>query len=114
MKGQRERLADNPFFVLGLTPAATAREVEREAQKLLGMIELGLAAAASYPTPLGPRPRTAERVRAAAATLRDPRERLLAELWAAAGDAPVPAPPVAAPGEMVTWPDALTDAGWTR
>jgi hypothetical protein len=78
-----ERLAENPFFVLGLAPDAPAREIEREAQKLLGMLELGLADAATYATPLGPRPRTPERVRSAAAVLRDPRRRLVAELWAA-------------------------------
>jgi hypothetical protein len=78
-----ERLAENPFFVLGLAPDAPARDIEREAQKLLGMLELGLADAAIYATPLGPRPRTPERVRAAAAILRDPRRRLIAELWAA-------------------------------
>ena len=78
-----ERLAENPFFVLGLAPDAPPRDVEREAQKLLGMLELGLADAATYATPLGPRPRTADRVRAAAAVLRDPRRRLVAELWAA-------------------------------
>ncbi len=78
-----ERLAENPFFVLGLAPDAPPREVEREAQKLLGMLELGLADATTYATPLGPRTRTAESVRAAAAVLRDPRRRLVAELWAA-------------------------------
>jgi hypothetical protein len=78
-----ERLAENPFFVLGLAPDVSPREVEREAQKLLGMLELGLADAATYDTPLGPRSRTAERVREAAAVLRDPRRRLVAELWAA-------------------------------
>ena len=73
---------DNPFFVLGL-PADTSRiEIEREAQKLLGMLELGFAEAKTYPTPLGSRPRTPELVRAAVAALRDPYRRLNAELWA--------------------------------
>jgi hypothetical protein len=83
MSEAAERLAENPFFVLGLAPDAPSREVEREAQKLIGMLELGLADAASYATPLGPRTRTPESVRAAAAVLRDPRRRLVAELWAA-------------------------------
>jgi hypothetical protein len=83
MTDAAERLAENPFFVLGLAPDVSPREVEREAQKLLGMLELGLADAATYATPLGPRTRTAERVREAAAVLRDPRRRLVAELWAA-------------------------------
>jgi hypothetical protein len=75
-------LADNPFFVLGVTTEASRIEVEREAQKLLGMLELGFAEVATYATPLGPRARTAELVRAAVAALRDPYQRLVAELWA--------------------------------
>ncbi len=75
-------LEDNPFFVLGL-PADTSRiELEREAQKLLGMLELGFVDAKTYQTPLGTRPRTPELVRAAVAALRDPYRRLIAELWA--------------------------------
>ncbi len=76
------RVIDNPFFILGLSCDASRIELEREAQKLLGMIELGFPGALTYATPLGPRPRTAEAVRAAVATLRDPYQRLLAELWA--------------------------------
>ena len=76
------KLLDNPFFVLGLTAEASRIEVEREAQKLLGMLELSFAEAATYATPLGPQPRTAEMVRAAVAALRDPYQRLVAELWA--------------------------------
>jgi hypothetical protein len=82
---------DNPFLVLGISPDASRIEVEREAQKLLGMIELGFPEALTYPTPLGPRPRTAEAVRAAVAALRDPYQRLLAELWARHAPASRPA-----------------------
>jgi hypothetical protein len=79
---------DNPFFVLGL-PADTSRiELEREAQKLLGMLELGFADALTYQTPIGPRARTPELVRAAVAALRDPYRRLIAELWARHAPAP--------------------------
>jgi hypothetical protein len=88
------RLAENPFFVLGISPDASRIEIEREAQKLLGMLELGFAAAETYATPLGPRPRTAEAVRAAVAALRDPYQRLLAELWARHAPASLDAPPV--------------------
>ncbi len=98
-------IADNPFFVLGISPDASRIEIEREAQKLLGMLELGFADATTYATPLGPRPRTAEMVRAAVAQLRDPYRRLVAELWArhappAHGDEPPakPASPAAHPG----------------
>jgi hypothetical protein len=125
-------IVDNPFRVLGLAPTATTREVEREAAKLLGMIELGVGDVGSYPTPLGPRPRTAEAVRAAAAALRDPRRRLAAELWIGGaldgGDGPAGggiagdrdggsgngggarAEPAADP--IVRWPDALRTSGW--
>jgi len=77
------RIVENPFLVLGVAPEASRIEVEREAQKLLGMLELGLEAAAVYRTPFGPRRRTPELVRTAVATLRDPARRLVAELWAA-------------------------------
>ena len=75
-------IIDNPFFVLGLSPEASRIEIEREAQKLLGMLELDFADAKAYQTPLGPQPRTQEAVRAAVAALRDPYRRLVAELWA--------------------------------
>ena len=76
------KIAENPFFVLGVSPDASRIEIEREAQKLLGMLELNFADALTYATPLGPRPRTPELVRAAVAALRDPYQRLVAELWA--------------------------------
>ncbi|MFN0252598.1 MAG: hypothetical protein ACKV2T_37325 [Kofleriaceae bacterium] len=90
-------LEDNPFFVLGLAPDTSRIELEREAQKLLGMLELGFADAKMYRTPVGPRARTPELVRAAVAALRDPYRRLVAELWArhappVRDDAPAPAP----------------------
>ena len=99
-----DRIADNPFFVLGLSPDASRMEIAREAQKLLGMLELGFAEAMTYATPLGPHPRTAEAVRAAVAALRDPYRRLLGELWARhsppapAEATPVAEPPAANPG----------------
>jgi hypothetical protein len=95
-------IEDNPFFVLGVAPDASRIEIEREAQKLLGMLELGFADAQTYATPIGPRPRTAEAVRAAVAALRDPHRRLVAELWAR--HAPTPAT------EAVAAPAAPTPA----
>jgi hypothetical protein len=88
------KLAENPFFVLALSPDASRIELEREAQKLLGMLELGFEAAQTYATPLGPRPRTPESVRAAVAALRDPYQRLLAELWARHAPASLESAPV--------------------
>src|SRR5688572_23964871 len=82
MSAAGARIIDNPFFVLGLSADASRIELEREAQKLLGMLELGFAAAQTYATRLGPQPRTPEAVRAAVAALRDPYQRLVAELWA--------------------------------
>ncbi|MEO6772406.1 MAG: hypothetical protein ABI467_05215 [Kofleriaceae bacterium] len=76
------QIAENPFFVLAISVDASRIEIEREATKLLGMLELDFAGAKSYATPLGPRPRTTESVRAAVAALRDPYQRLVAELWA--------------------------------
>ncbi|AKT36844.1 hypothetical protein [Chondromyces crocatus] len=76
------RIRENPFYVLGLRPTASRMEVEREGQKLLGMLELQLASAALYTTPVGPGERTADKVRRAMAELRDPEKRLGYELWA--------------------------------
>ena len=75
-------LAQNPFFILELPPTCSRQQVEREGQKLLGLLELNLARAATYPTPLGPQPRTPELVRGAMAELRDPAKRIFHELWA--------------------------------
>lgn len=104
-------LDDNPFFVLGVSPDASRIELEREAQKLLGMLELGFADAQTYQTPRGLRPRTAETVRAAVAALRDPYRRLIAELWAR--HAPPPAPPVEEPVAAGAPPSGLRRRlGW--
>lgn len=80
---EKARLATNPFHVLGLRPDATRADVEREAQRLIAMIEVGLKDAGSYASPTGGMPRDADAVRAAAAELRDPERRLVHELWAA-------------------------------
>ncbi len=104
------RLAENPFYLLGLRPGCGRAEVEREGQKLLGMLELGLSAAAHYETPVGPRPRTADAIRRAMAELRDPQKRLVHELWARLP----PAQPSATSDKSAApapWP-ALTIFGW--
>lgn len=72
----------NPFLVLALVPEASRDELERQGAKLLALLAAGVPGAASYETPLGPRARTAEAVRAALAELRDPRRRAAAEWWA--------------------------------
>jgi hypothetical protein len=83
------RIEENPFFVLGVSADASRIEIEREAQKLLGMLELGFSEVHTYATPAGPQPRTSELVRAAVAALRDPYKRLVAELWARHAPPPV-------------------------
>lgn len=112
-----DRIADNPFYVLGLRPGCGRVDVEREGQKLLGMLGLGLKSAATYATPVGPRPRTEDRVRAAMAELRSPERRLGHEFWAAL--TPPAAPPRPPPAEAAAAiPAALTEAfaalGWRR
>ncbi|MDB4953151.1 MAG: molecular chaperone DnaJ [Myxococcales bacterium] len=105
------KLAENPFFVLGLPTTVSRIELEREAQKLLGMIELGFAGALTYATPLGPRPRTTEAVRAAVAALRDPYQRLVAELWACHAPAAVSIAPEPA-SEPAQTPGIRRALGW--
>jgi hypothetical protein len=78
----RARLAGNPFYVLDLRPDCARAEIEREGQKLIGMLELELSAARTYRSPIGVHSRTPELVREAMAELRDPNRRLLHELWA--------------------------------
>lgn len=105
-------LRDNPFYVLGLRPSASRTELEREGQKLLGMLELGLAAAARYPTPCGPQPRSPDQVRQALAQLRDPQRRLLQELWAQLDSGEVAAAPPAEEPPAAAWPGALRALGF--
>ncbi|MBT8494737.1 MAG: hypothetical protein KJO07_16900, partial [Deltaproteobacteria bacterium] len=72
----RARIEGNPFYVLELSPECSRIEAERQGQKLMAMLELGLESAAHYTTPLGRCQRTTDSVRAALAELRDPRKRL--------------------------------------
>jgi hypothetical protein len=103
----RERLERNPFYVLGLAAGASRATIEEEAQKLFGMLELGLRGAREYLTPFGPRLRTADDVRTALAELRDPARRLQHELWA--GLDPAALATAAEPADG--WPDAFAALG---
>ncbi len=113
-----EKILENPFYVLGLRPAATRAEIEREGQKLLGMLELKLSSAASYATPVGPGERTADKVRRAMAELRDPDRRLEHEMWARLDPAAAAPPPAeSAPARPKRradepWTGALAALGW--
>lgn len=72
----------NPFLVLELAVTASRDDLERQGAKLLSMLAAGVGEAGTYPTPLGPRARTPEAVRAALAELREPRKRAIHEWWA--------------------------------
>ena len=122
------RLRDNAFYVLELAPSCNRLDVERQGQKLLAMLELGLAASTHYPTPIGPGTRDADKVRLAMAKLRDPDRRLEEELWArldATPKQPVSPDPDAdlgldevqvprAPRFDRPWLEALQAFGWSR
>jgi hypothetical protein len=122
MSDPRRRILFNPFYVLGVPVEATRAEVEREGQKLLGMLALGLSQAATYDTPLGPAPRTPEAVREAMAELRDPERRLMHELWARVPASTSAGASVASPADLESgaeptgepWPEALAVLGRQR
>jgi hypothetical protein len=78
-----QAIAENPFFVLGVSTECARHEFEREGQKLLAMLALGLAEVQTYATPLGDRVRTPELVLHSMAELRNPSRRLLHEVLAA-------------------------------
>lgn len=110
-----KRILENPFHILALPPTATRVEVEREAAKWIGMLELGHAGAGTYATPLGPRIRTSELVRWAAAELRDPDRRLGHEMWASVAGVTGGASPIVGArtrdGEE-PWMEAFRAIGW--
>ncbi len=125
----RARIVENPFYVLSVAPTASAAEIERAGQTLLGLLALQVRSAATYATPLGSQPRSAEHVRHALAELRDPRRRLEHELWVAlptkpassehdgadseaASEPATSAPAGTAPVVATPWPNALVALGW--
>jgi len=111
-----QKIVRNPFHVLGLTPEASRAQIEREGQKILSMLSIGLSEATHYNTPLGPRERTPELVRHAMAELRDPSRRLSHELWAAPCGAdgwyPRAAPP-SDDNDALPWEGAFASYGWS-
>ena len=84
----------NPFWVLGLPATASRAELERAGQKLLAQLAVGAQAARWAETPGGPLERDEALVRDALARLRDPEQRLIAELLSAV-PAPLVTPPAA-------------------
>ncbi|MBF5041889.1 hypothetical protein FGE12_05760 [Aggregicoccus sp. 17bor-14] len=107
-----ELVRENAFLVLGLAPGCSRMEVEREGARLLAALELKLQDAAQFATPLGPEPRTPERVRRALADLRDPARRLLHEWVARQAAALAPADP--APRTATPWRGAPAALGFGR
>ncbi|MGE3457067.1 MAG: hypothetical protein AB7O24_18290, partial [Kofleriaceae bacterium] len=86
----------NPFEVLELGANATARDITRQKDKLLGMLELGLDRAKRYASSAGDKERTSDLVRTAAQELERPRSRLTWELWLRPSDQAVDGDPDAA------------------
>lgn len=115
MLGAMQHFKENPFHVLGLPPTVSRADAEREGQKLLGMLELGLHQAAQYVSPLGQHARTPELVRWALAELRDPDKRLQHEFWA---QLPATEPTAEPAGEQVHTsngvPGLRRALGWER
>lgn len=66
----------NAYYVLELAHDASPGEIERQGRKLLGLLELGAAKAATYTCPLGTFRRDGTMVREAMAALRDPKRRV--------------------------------------
>src|SRR5262249_30986067 len=97
-----------PFYILGLRPGASRAEIEQEGQKLLAMLDLGLASAARYATPVGVAERTPDRVRRALAELRDPERRVTHELWARLEPGAIRVEAQEPKG----WPEAFAALGW--
>lgn len=110
-QGLFERIAENPFYVLGVRTDASRTDLEREGNKLLSMLQLELKESKVYRSPVGEHPRTAELVRAAMAELRDPKRRLVHELLAALPVA-VTVPKPAAPPDQVKWARAPVVFGY--
>jgi curved DNA-binding protein CbpA len=106
-------VAENPFYVLGLPATATRAEIERQGQKLLGMLDLNLRPATVYTSPLGEHERTPDLVRQALSELRDPDRRLAHEVWASLPARPLPPSKreVSASTDPIPW-DALAALGW--
>jgi hypothetical protein len=102
---------NNPFFVLELKADASRLDVERAAQRLLGLLAIGAQGADEYQTPLGPARRDADTVRQALGRLRDPLQRVRCELWA---NLPPPAAPEASEDLTAPWEAGARALGWGR
>ena len=100
---------NNPFFVLELKTDASRLDVERAAQRLLGLLAIGAQGADEYQTPFGPARRDADSVRQALGRLRDPLQRVRCELWA---NVPPPVAPEATEALTAPWEVGARALGW--
>lgn len=100
----------NPFFVLELKADASRLDVERAAQRLLGLLAIGAQGADEYQTPFGPARRDADTVRQALSRLRDPLQRVRYELWA--NVRPVAAPETTTESLTAAWEVGARALGW--
>lgn len=73
--GLIERLRSNAFWILEIPASASRAEMERAAQKILGLVKLQVAHVRWVATPLGRIERTEEVVVDAVRALRDDRQR---------------------------------------
>jgi hypothetical protein len=101
----------NPFFVLELKADASRLDVERAAQRLLGLLAVGAQGVDEYQTPFGPARRDADAVRQALGRLRDPLQRVRCELWA---NVPPLAAPAATESLTAPWEAGARALGWGR
>lgn len=103
-------LAENPFHVLEVPVTASRVEIERAGARLLAMLGVGMEAARTYPSPLGPRPRDEDRVRRALDRLRDPARRAIDEIWGRLP--PADADEALSDPALAPWPDARRALGF--
>jgi hypothetical protein len=101
----------NPFFVLELKADASRMDVERAAQRLLGLLAISAQGADEYQTPFGSARRDADTVRQALGRLRDPLQRVRYELWA---NVPPPAVPETRESLTAPWEVGARALGWGR
>lgn len=75
------RYAAWPFWMLELTPAASASDIEKAARDISAKLKFGVAGVERFALPLGDAVRDEYLVREAKALLQDPARRLQAEFW---------------------------------
>ena len=102
---------NNPFFVLELKADASRLDVERAAQRLLGLLTIGAQGANEYQTPFGPARRDTDSVRQALGRLRDPLQRVACELWA---NVPPLAVAETSGSHTAAWEAGARALGWGR